>query len=138
MVLSLLIYAVIVVGYFFVVLKVWRGESEFDRDNPAPLWPFSVELWRGAGRAMPALGLGTLILIGAGITSDLVGEKSPSYDYVMAIGCVGLLVMFLVGFPIMYLNRPKLFVPPPWRDDPPIYPRRRAQSAADQRRRDRR
>ena len=24
----------------------------------------------------------------------------------------------------MYLNRPKLFVPPIWRDDPPIYPRR--------------
>ena len=25
---------------------------------------------------------------------------------------------FLVGFPIMYFNRPKLLIPPIWRDDP--------------------
>jgi hypothetical protein len=56
---------------------------------------------------------------------------------VMAIGTVGLLLTILVGFPIMYLNRPKLFVPPIWRDDPPIYPRRRAQGSSDERRRDR-
>ena len=127
MALSIAIFAVLVVGYFYVVFKVWRGESEFDR-----------ELWRGAGRALPVLGLGTLILIGAGITSDLVGgAKDPSYDAVMAVGLAGLLLIVLVGFPIMYLNRPKLLVPPIWRDDPPIYPRRRAQSAPDQRRRDR-
>jgi len=137
MVLSIAIFAVLVLGYFYVVFKVWRGESEFDRDNPPPFWPFSVELWRGAGRALPVLGLGTLILIGAGITSDLVGAKDPSYDAVMAVGLIGLLLIVLVGFPIMYLNRPKVLVPPIWRDDPPIYPRRRAQGASDQRRRDR-
>ena len=52
MVLSIAIFAVLVFGYFYAVFKVWRGESEFDRDNPPPFWPFSVELWRGAGRAL--------------------------------------------------------------------------------------
>ena len=137
MILSILIWAILFLGFIYATAKVWRGESEFDRDNPPPFWPFSVELWRGAGRALPVLGFGTLILIGAGITSDLVGAKDPSYDAVMAVGLAGLLLIVLVGFPIMYLNRPKLLVPPPWRDDPPIYPRRRAQGAADQRRRDR-
>jgi hypothetical protein len=136
MVLSIAIFAVLVLGYLFVVFKVWRGESEFDRDNPPGFWPFSVELWRGAGRALPVLGLGTLILIGAGLTCDQGGRDAPGYDAVMAVGLAGLLLIVLVGFPIMYLNRPKLLVPPIWRDDPPIYPRRRAQSAADQRRRD--
>ena len=37
----------------------------------------------------------------------------------------------------MYLNRPSCLVPPIWRDDPPIYPRRRAPGPAHQRRRDR-
>ena len=137
MVITIAFYALLVFGYFYAVGKIWRGESEFDGDDPPAFWPFSVELWRGAGRAMPVLGLGGLILIGAGIVSDLVGKDSPSYDLVMAIGTVGLLLTILVGFPIMYLNRPKLFVPPIWRDDPPIYPRRRAQGPADQRRRDR-
>jgi hypothetical protein len=136
MVLSIAIFVVLLLGYFYVVFKVWRGESEFDRDNPPAFWPFSVELWRGAGRALPVLGLGALILIGAGITSDLVGRDAPGYDAVMAVGLAGLLLIVLVGFPIMYFNRPKLLVPPIWRDDPPIYPRRRAQSAADERRRD--
>jgi hypothetical protein len=137
MVITIAFYALLVFGYFYAVGKIWRGESEFDGDDPPPFWPFSVELWRGAGRAMPVLGLGGLILIGAGIVSDLVGKDSSSYDLVMAIGTVGLLLTILVGFPIMYLNRPKLFVPPIWRDDPPIYPRRRAQGSADERRRDR-
>jgi hypothetical protein len=125
MILEVLIWVVLLVGFVYATVKVWRGESEFDRDQPVAWWPFSVELWRGTGRAMPTLGLGTLLLIGGGI----VGA--------MAVGFLGLLVMLFVGFPIMYFNRPKLFVPPPWRDDPPIYPRRRAQGAADQRRRDR-
>jgi hypothetical protein len=137
MILSIAIWVVLFFGFIFATVKVWRGESEFDRDDPASFWPFSVELWRGAGRAIPALGLGTLLLIGAGIVSDLVGEGSKYYDLVMVIGCLGLAVMFFVGFPIMYLNRPKVFVPPPWRDDPPIYPRRRAPGPPDQRRRDR-
>ena len=125
MILEVLIWVVLLLGFVYATVKLWRGESEFDRDQPAAWWPFSVELWRGAGRAMPSLGLGTLLLIGGGI----VGA--------MAVGLLGLLVMLLVGFPVMYLNRPKVVVPPPWRDDPPIYPRRRAQGAADQRRRDR-
>jgi hypothetical protein len=138
MVLTIAFFALLVLGYLYAVVKVWRGESEFDRDHAPPFWPFSVALWRGAGRALPALGLGTLILIGAGIASDLVAEGSPGYDAVMAVGGLGLLVMFLVGFPIMYFNRPKLFVPPQWRDDPPIYPRSRAPGSPHQRRRDRR
>lgn len=137
MILSIAIWVVLFFGFIFATVKVWRGESEFDRDDPASFWPFSVELWRGTGRAFPVLGLGGLILIGAGIVSDLVGKDSPRYDLVMAIGTVGLLLTIFVGFPIMYLNRPKLFVPPIWRDDPPIYPRRRAQGSADERRRDR-
>ena len=137
MVITIAFYALLVFGYFYAVGKIWRGESEFDGDDPPAFWPFSDELWRGTGRAFPVLGLGGLILIGAGIVSDLVGKDSPSYDLVMAIGTVGLLLTIFVGFPIMYLNRPKLFVPPIWRDDPPIYPRRRAQGSADERRRDR-
>jgi hypothetical protein len=105
-------------GFGYATYKVWRGESEFDKANPPAFWPFSAALWRGTGRAMPALGLGTLIVIGSGITSELVGTDSPAYDWVMAFGAVGLIGLFAVAFPIMYLNRPRRLIPPPWRDDP--------------------
>jgi hypothetical protein len=118
MVLTVAFYALLVFGYFYAVGKVWRGESEFDGDDPPAFWPFSKALWRGAGRALPVLGASVLVLIGAGITSDLVGTDSKYYDTVMAIGVLGLLVMFVIAFPIMYFNRPKLLVPPIWRDDP--------------------
>lgn len=118
MVITIAFYLLLVFGYFYAVGKVWRGESEFDRDTPPSFWPFSVALWRGAGRALPVLGASVLVLIGAGITSDLVGTDSKYYDTVMAIGVLGLLVMCLVAFPIMYFNRPKRLVPPIWRDDP--------------------
>lgn len=118
MVLTVAFYALLVFGYFFAVGKVWRGESEFDGDDPPAFWPFSDELWRGTGRAFPVLGLSVLILIGAGIVSDLVGKDSPSYDLVMTIGVLGVLGTILVAFPIMYLSRPRFLIPPVWRDDP--------------------
>lgn len=118
MVITIAFYLLLVFGYFYAVGKVWRGESEFDGDTPPSFWPFSEALWRGAGRALPVLGASVLVLIGAGIASDLVGTDSKYYDTAMAIGVVGLLVMFLVAFPIMYFNRPKRLVPPIWRDDP--------------------
>jgi len=118
MVITIAFYALLVWGYLYAVGKVWRGESEFDGEHPPAFWPFSLALWRGAGRALPVLGLGTLILIGAGIVSDLVGSDSGVYDLVMAVGFLGLLITVCVGFPIMYYNRPKRLVPPPWRGDP--------------------
>ena len=118
MVATIAFYALLVFGYFYAVGKVWRGESEFDGENPPAFWPFSLALWRGAGRALPVQGLCILVIIGAGITSDPIGTDSPSYDAVMAIGFLGLLGTVFVAFPIMYYNRPKLLVPPPWRDDP--------------------
>ena len=118
MVITIAFYALLVFGYFYAVGKVWRGESQFDRDSPAAFWPFSVELWRGGGSALPVQGACSLSLIGAGITSDLIGSDSPYYDAVMAIGLLGVLGTFFLAFPIMYYNRPKLLVPPPWRDDP--------------------
>jgi len=118
MILTVAFYALLVFGYLYAVGKVWRGESEFDGDDPPAFWPFSKALWRGAGRALPVLGASVLVLIGAGITSDLVGTDSKYYDTVMAIGLLGLLVMCLVAFPIMYFNRPRWLVPPIWRDDP--------------------
>jgi hypothetical protein len=118
MILTIAFYAVLVGGYLLVVAKVWRGESEFDGDDPPPFWPFGVPLWRGAGRAIPALGASVLVLIGAGITSDLVGTGSRYYDAVMSVGLLGLLATIFVAFPVMYFNRPKLLVPPIWRDDP--------------------
>ena len=57
MVITIAFYALLVFGYFYVVGKVWRGESEFDVDEPPAFWPFSLELWRGDGRAMPVLGV---------------------------------------------------------------------------------
>jgi hypothetical protein len=118
MVITIAFFALLVFGYLFAVGKVWRGDSEFDGDDPPAFWPFSKALWRGTGRALPVLGACVLLIIGTGITSDLVGTDSRYYDPVMAIGVLGLLGLFLVAFPIMYLNRPKLLVPPPWRDDP--------------------
>jgi len=118
MILTLGLFALLVFGYFYVVGKVWRGESRFDRDNPAPWWPFSLPLWRGGGRALPVQGACSLLLIGAGITSDLIGTDSRYYDAVMALGLLGVLGTFLLAFPIMYYNRPKLLVPPAWRDEP--------------------
>ena len=129
MIITIAFYALLVFGYFYAVGKVWRGESEFDGEDPPAFWPFSEALWRGAGRAMPALGLGALILIGAGIVSDLVGEDSPSYDYVMAVGCLGLVVVIFAGFPITYYNRPKWLVPRVWRDDPGAVEEWRAERA---------
>jgi hypothetical protein len=118
MVVTIAFFALLVFGYLYAVGKVWRGESEFDGDAPPAFWPFGKALWRGAGRALPVLGACILLVIGTGIASDLVGTDSGYYDAVMAIGLLGLLGLFLLAFPIMYLNRPKRLVPPPWREDP--------------------
>ena len=148
MVITIAFYALLVFGYFYAVGKIWRGESEFDGDDPPAFWPFSDELWRGAGRALPVLGLCALILIGAGIVSDLVGKDSPSYDLVMAIGLLGLLRDDLRRLPDHVLQPARVLVPPPWRDDPSavdewrdarrtIYPRTVLRVLPHQRRRDR-
>jgi hypothetical protein len=129
MILTLAFFALLVFGYCFAVAKVWRGESEFDGDDPPAWWPFSLPLWRGTGRALPVQGLSVLVLIGAGIVSDLVGSDSRDYDLVMAIGCVGLLGIFCLAFPITYYNRPKWLVPPVWRDDPGAVEEWRAERA---------
>ena len=129
MVITIAFYALLVFGYFYAVGKIWRGESEFDGDDPPAFWPFSEELWRGTGRAFPVLGLSALILIGAGIVSDLVGKDSPSYDLVMTIGVLGLLGTIIVAFPIMYFNRPRFLIPPVWRDDPSTVDEWRAKRA---------
>jgi len=129
MVITIAFYALLVFGYFYAVGKIWRGESEFDGDDPPAFWPFSEELWRGTGRAFPVLGLSALILIGAGIVSDLVGKDSPSYDLVMTIGVLGLLGTIIVAFPIMYFNRPRFLIPPIWRDDPSTVDEWRAKRA---------
>lgn len=52
-------------GYFFVVGKVWRGESEFDPNSPPAFWPFSAALWRGVGRAFVIQGLAVLLCLPA-------------------------------------------------------------------------
>ena len=129
MVITIAFYALLVFGYFYAVGKIWRGESEFDGDDPPAFWPFSDELWRGTGRAFPVLGLSALILIGAGIVSDLVGKDSPSYELVMTIGVLGLLGTIIVAFPIMYFNRPRFLIPPVWRDDPSTVDEWRAKRA---------
>ena len=51
MIITIAFYALLVFGYFYAVGKIWRGESEFDGDDPPAFWPFSDELWRGTGRA---------------------------------------------------------------------------------------
>ncbi len=131
MIITIAFYALLVFGYFYAVGKIWRGESEFDGDDPPAFWPFSDELWRGTGRAFPVLGVSALILIGAGIVSDLVGKDSPSYDLVMTIGVLGLLGTIIVAFPIMYFNRPRFLIPPPWRDDPSTVDEWRAKRARE-------
>jgi hypothetical protein len=131
MIITIAFYALLVFGYLYAVGKVWRGESEFDGDDPPAFWPFSDALWRGTGRAFPVLGLSVLILIGAGIVSDLVGRDSPSYDLVMTIGVLGLLGTIIVAFPIMYLSRPRFLIPPVWRDDPSTVDEWRAKRARD-------
>ena len=119
MIFEIAVFFLLLGGFGYATYLVWRGESKFEKDNPPPFWPFSAALWRGTGRAMPALGLATLLVIGSGITAKLIGgEKSGAYNWVMAFGVLGLLVMFGVAFPIMYFNRPRRFIPPPWRDDP--------------------
>jgi hypothetical protein len=117
-VLTIAFYAGLASGHLYAVAKVWRGESRLELDSPAPWWPFSLPLWRGSARAMPVLGASGLILIGAGIVSDLIGSDSRYYDLVMTIGVVGLLGTILLGLPITYFNRPKRLVPPIWRDHP--------------------
>ena len=116
--LSIGLFVLVVAGYFYAVGKVWRGESRLDLDTPAPWWPFSMPLWRGAARALPVQGASILLLLGAGITSDLIGSDSRYYDLVMSIGVLGLIGTIFLAFPITYYNRPKFLVPPIWRDDP--------------------
>jgi len=99
-------------GYFFVVGKVWRGESQFDPTSPPAFWPFSVTLWRGVGRAFVIQGLAVLLLIGGGVAGDIVGEDSEAYDWVMGVGVIGVLSLFFLAFPITFFNRPKFLVPP--------------------------
>ena len=55
MILTVAFYALLVFGYFYVVAKVWRGESEFDGDDPPSFWPFSIGAVarRGPGAAGP-------------------------------------------------------------------------------------
>ena len=130
----MIVFAIVVlagiVGLYAVAIKrVWQGTSEYDASDPPAWWPFSLPLWRGSARAMPVLGVSGLILIGAGIVSDLVGEGSRYYDLVMTIGVLGLLGTILVGFPIMYFSRPRALIPPSWRDDPSTVEEWRAKRA---------
>ena len=122
-------------GYFFVVGKVWRGESQFDPTSPPAFWPFSVALWRGVGRAFVIQGLAVLLLIGGGVAGDIVGEDSSSYDWVMGIGLIGVLCLFFLAFPITFFNRPKFLVPPHQRDEPGALEEWRIERGRNERRR---
>ena len=105
-------------GYFYVVGKIWRGESHYDPSSPPAFWPFSLPLWRGVARAFVIQGLAVLLLIGGGVAGDVVGEDSSAYNWVMGIGLIGLLSLFFLAFPITFFNRPKFLVPPHQRNDP--------------------
>jgi hypothetical protein len=118
MVVDVVIFAVLVVGYFFVIARVWQGRSEIDPTRPPPWWPFGEPLWRGAARAFPVQGACVLVLIGAGITADLIGKDGSGYDLAMAVGVIGLLGIFLLALPITFFNRPRFLVPPHQRDEP--------------------
>lgn len=118
LILTVAFFALMVVGYFYVVGKVWRGESHLDGSRPPEFWPFSLPLWRGVGRALPIQGMSVLLLIGGGVAGDVVGKQSQAYDVVMGIGALGLLGLFLLAFPITYFNRPRFLVPPHQRGDP--------------------
>ena len=65
-------FAVIVVGYLFVVVRIWRGEGHWESEPPA-FWPFGERAWQGTGRAFPVEGFCVLLLIGGGIAADVIG-----------------------------------------------------------------
>jgi hypothetical protein len=104
--------------YVYLVAKVWRGESQLDPSSPPAFWPFSIALWRGVSRAFVIQGLCVILLIGGGVGGDVVGEDSAGYNWVMGVGLVGLLGLFLLAFPITFFNRPKFLVPPHQREEP--------------------
>jgi hypothetical protein len=118
MVFDVAIFAVLVVGYLFVIARIWQGRSEYDPTRPPAFWPFSDALWRGVARAFPVQGGCVLLLIGGGITADLIGKDGSGYDIAMAVGLAGLLGIFLLALPITFFNRPRFLVPPHQRDEP--------------------
>jgi hypothetical protein len=109
------IFAVILLGYLFVVGKVWRGESEWDPEPPA-FWPFGERAWHGTARAFPVEGFSALLLIGAGIAADTIGRDGAGYDIAMSLGLAGLLGIVLLGLPITFFGRPRFLIPPSLRE----------------------
>jgi hypothetical protein len=59
-----------------------------------------------------------ILLIGGGVAGDVVEEDSAGYNWVMGVGLLGLLGLFLLAFPITFFSRPKFLVPPHQREEP--------------------
>ena len=109
------IFAVILVGYLFVVVKFWRGESHWEPEPPA-FWPFGERAWQGTGRAFPVEGFCVLLLIGGGIAADAIGRDNGGYNVAMSVSLAGLLGIVLVALPITFTGRPRFLVPPNLRE----------------------
>ena len=109
------IFAVSVVGYLFVVVKFWRGESHWEPEPPA-FWPFGERAWQGTGRAFLVEGFCVLLLIGGGIAANAIGRDNQGYDVAMSVSLAGLLGIVLVALPITFTGRPRFLVPPSLRE----------------------
>ena len=117
MVITIIIFAAILVVFGLAITRIWQGRSELDGSRPASWWPFSDALWRGVIRAFPVQAVCVTLLIGGGIAGDLI-KDSPGHDIAMSVGLVGLLGIFLLALPVTFFNRPRFAVPPQQRDEP--------------------
>lgn len=118
MVVTIVVFAAILVLFGLASTRVWQGRSELNAGSPPSWWPFSDALWRGVIRAFPVQAACFTLLVGGGIGADLAGKDSQGYDVGMSIGLVGLLGILLLALPITFFNRPRFLVPPHQRDEP--------------------
>ena len=118
MVITIIVFAAVLVLFGLAITRIWQGTSELDTSSAPSWWPFSKALWRGVMRAFPVQAACVILLIGGGIGADLAGKGSAGHDIGMSIGLVGLLGIFLLALPVTFFNRPRFLVPPHQRDEP--------------------
>ena len=116
-----LLVALFATACVVVVPRYWRGDTGHARSgHPPGLWPFGVPSWKGFLRALPAISaLMLLVSVGFLIPAMFMGATASTPWRIYGLIVVAYLYFVAVlAVSIVVFNRPRHFVPPPWREDP--------------------